>query len=71
MIARAHMGTGLGAVLFIDLDNFKTVNDTCGHAAGDELIRQMAAVMRAQLRKGAVGNGQLSAMERSKHSRIP
>jgi diguanylate cyclase (GGDEF)-like protein/PAS domain S-box-containing protein len=37
---------------FIDLDQFKIVNDTGGHAAGDELIRRVGATIRAQLREG-------------------
>ncbi|WP_354677750.1 EAL domain-containing protein [Cupriavidus plantarum] len=39
-------------LMYLDLDQFKVVNDTCGHAAGDELIRQVAEVMRQALRKG-------------------
>ena len=39
-------------VLYIDLDQFKVVNDTCGHAAGDSLLRQLAQVLLAKMRRG-------------------
>ncbi|MGK2952311.1 MAG: EAL domain-containing protein [Thiobacillus sp.] len=39
------------ALCYMDLDQFKVINDTCGHAAGDELLRQLSLLLKGNLRE--------------------
>ena len=40
------------ALLYLDLDQFKLVNDTCGHPAGDQLLKQITGVLQTRVRTG-------------------
>ncbi|HEY4037963.1 MAG TPA: EAL domain-containing protein, partial [Burkholderiaceae bacterium] len=54
VLADRAPGAAQHAVMYIDLDQFKIVNDTCGHSAGDQLLRQLAHLLQTTLRKGDV-----------------
>ncbi|HEX7249450.1 MAG TPA: GGDEF domain-containing protein, partial [Burkholderiales bacterium] len=49
-VAHARRHDKTAALLFLDLDNFKQINDTLGHEVGDELLKLMAARLRASVR---------------------
>src|SRR5690606_26873028 len=59
-------GHGGGAVVVIDVDHFKDINDTLGHAAGDEVIVRVAGLLARRLRRtdllGRLGGDEFAAL---------
>ena len=52
IMTQSHADGTQNAMLFIDLDQFKVVNDSCGHSVGDQLLQQVAKILTAAVRTG-------------------
>ena len=67
-LERLHRGGRGGALVYIDLANFSLVNDTCGHLAGDSLLRQVSRLLASVIHAGdllaRVGNDEFAVLLR-------
>lgn len=54
VINNAKLENTQHVLCYLDLDQFKLVNDTCGHVAGDELLRQLSVILNVDMRRGDV-----------------
>jgi len=53
-LARAARGERAIGIILLDLDHFKPLNDSCGHDAGDALLRELAGVLKSRVRDGDI-----------------
>ena len=62
----AHAEEAVHMLFYMDLDHFKTVNDSCGHLAGDNMLREVAALIKEQVRDsdfvGRLGGDEFGAL---------
>jgi diguanylate cyclase (GGDEF)-like protein/PAS domain S-box-containing protein len=62
----AHSEEAVHMLFYMDLDRFKAVNDSCGHMAGDNMLREVAALIRDQVREsdfvGRLGGDEFGAL---------